>query len=195
MVVYNIFYTFADIKSQIMRIEVHGTTKTHVEFLANEIQARIVMVNGNAYIATFPSTFNYTSGGIFIKFLEKMFDMYAAGQTLNHQNLKEINAQLYLSDFEMMVTCVPEVDKGEERKRIGQKIKELRHEINMDAKTLAARIGIDASNLSRIEQGHYSVGFDTLNKIANALGAKVDLVKVIEPKTTDLNNKSEIKKQ
>lgn len=178
-----------------MRTEVHGITKTRIEFLSNEIQARIVLVNGDAYIATFPSTFNFHSGGHFIKLLERLFDMYAVGQTLNLKSLKEINAQLYLSDYEMMGTCVPDVDKGEERKRIGQRIRELRRENNMEAKALAMRVGIDASNLSRIEQGHYSVGFDTLNKIANALGAKVDLVKAIEPTGTNQNNELDIQTQ
>ena len=82
-----------------MRTEVHGITKTRIEFLSNEIQARIVLVNGDAYIATFPSTFNFHSGGHFIKLLERLFDMYAVGQTLNLKSLKEINAQLYLSDM------------------------------------------------------------------------------------------------
>jgi transcriptional regulator with XRE-family HTH domain len=52
----------------------------------------------------------------------------------------------------------------------------LRQKQNIDAKTLARRAGIDASNLSRIEQGRYSVGFDVLSKIANALNAQVDIV-------------------
>ena len=54
--------------------------------------------------------------------------------------------------------------------------KELRKKKNVDAKDLAQRIGIDISNLSRIEFGKYSVGLDVLSKIANALYAKVELV-------------------
>lgn len=65
-----------------------------------------------------------------------------------------------------------------DRKRIGNRIKELREEQHMDAKRLSMITGIDASNLSRIEQGKYSVGLDILTKIANALGYKVDLVKL-----------------
>jgi len=37
------------------------------------------------------------------------------------------------------------------------------------------------ANLSRIEQGRYSVGLDILSKIAFALGAKIELVDFIEP--------------
>ena len=79
-------------------------------------------------------------------------------------------------NYEMMIFIVMEPKRSEERKRIGERIKELRKKRKLDAKTLASRIGIDASNLSRIEQGHYSVGFDILTKIATALNAKVDIV-------------------
>jgi DNA-binding Xre family transcriptional regulator len=65
-----------------------------------------------------------------------------------------------------------------DRQRIGKRIKELREEQHMDAKHLSLITGIDASNISRIEQGKYSVGLDVLTKIANALGCKVDLVKL-----------------
>ena len=71
---------------------------------------------------------------------------------------------------------VLEPKRSEERKRIGERIRELRKKKNLDAKAVASRAGIDASNLSRIEQGHYSVGLDILSKIASALGARVDIV-------------------
>lgn len=68
--------------------------------------------------------------------------------------------------------------KDEERIRIGQRIKEIREENHVEAKSLALLSGIDAANISRIEQGKVSVGLDVLSKIANALGYKVDLVKI-----------------
>jgi len=64
-----------------------------------------------------------------------------------------------------------------ERQRIGQRIRELREERNMDARQLASMSNVDAANLCRIEQGKYSVGFDVLTKIASVLGYKIDLVK------------------
>lgn len=69
-----------------------------------------------------------------------------------------------------------------ERIRIGARIRELRKEKNIEAKTLAKIANIDAANLSRIEQGLYSVGLDILSKIALALGAKIELVDFVEPK-------------
>ena len=70
----------------------------------------------------------------------------------------------------------------QERERIGAKIREMRKEKNIEAKMLAQIANIDAANLSRIEQGRYSVGLDILSKIAFALGAKIELVDFVEPK-------------
>ena len=53
---------------------------------------------------------------------------------------------------------------------------------NIEAKLLSQQANIDAANLSRIEQGRYSVGLDILSKIALALGAKVELADFVEPK-------------
>jgi|SRR6516225_10096455 hypothetical protein len=69
-------------------------------------------------------------------------------------------------------------DRSAERERIGAKIRHLRESKGMEAKQLAMLTNIDASNLCRIEQGRYSVGFDILTKLSQALGAKVDLVEV-----------------
>lgn len=64
----------------------------------------------------------------------------------------------------------------QERVRIGTTIKELRKARNIEAKKLAQAANIDAANLSRIEQGRYSVGLDVLSNIARALGAKIDFI-------------------
>jgi DNA-binding Xre family transcriptional regulator len=69
----------------------------------------------------------------------------------------------------------------QERVRIGARIRELRKEKNIEAKILSQLANIDAANLSRIEQGRYSVGLDVLSKIALALGAKVELSDFVEP--------------
>ncbi|MEA5128316.1 MAG: helix-turn-helix transcriptional regulator [Proteiniphilum sp.] len=67
-------------------------------------------------------------------------------------------------------------DYSTERKRIGAKIRQLREEKELEAKQLARMANIDPANLSRIEQGKYSVGLDILTKISQVLGMKVDLV-------------------
>lgn len=63
-----------------------------------------------------------------------------------------------------------------DRSRIGTRIREIRDERGIEAKDLAKLAGIDAANLSRIENGKYSVGLDILSKIAIALGKKIDFV-------------------
>lgn len=161
-----------------MRTEIHIETKTKIQFV-NELQARVLLPSGDAYIVSFPSTFNYSSGGHFIKVAEAAFDFQMVYTKVPVGDaIRNINADLYRSDYEMIVHVAVDLDKGEERKRIGIRIKELRKKNNVDAKTLASRVGIDPSNLSRIEQGHYSVGFDILSKIANFLGARVDIVEI-----------------
>jgi len=72
----------------------------------------------------------------------------------------------------------------QERIRIGARIRELRKEKNIEAKILAQLANIDAANLSRIEQGRYSVGLDVLSKIALALGAKIEMIGFVDPKNS-----------
>ena len=67
-------------------------------------------------------------------------------------------------------------DRQGERVRIGGRIRQIREERNLEARDLAKLAGIDAANLSRIENGKYSVGIDILSKIAAVLGKKIDLV-------------------
>jgi DNA-binding XRE family transcriptional regulator len=63
-------------------------------------------------------------------------------------------------------------DRQRERIRIGGRIRQIREERNMEAKLA----GIDAANLSRIENGKYSVGIDILSRIAAVLGKKIDFI-------------------
>ena len=65
-----------------------------------------------------------------------------------------------------------------ERERIGQRIAQLRTERGLTQTTRAEKAGLNQSNIWRIENGKYSVGIDILAKIAEALEAKVDIVKL-----------------
>ena len=68
-------------------------------------------------------------------------------------------------------------NKQAERTRIGNKIRQIRKEKGIEAKDLARLAKIDAANLSRIEQGKYSVGLDILSKLASALGHHIAIVR------------------
>lgn len=82
---------------------------------------------------------------------------------------------------EFLLNAVPSMGIGQgnrqgERVRIGQRIRELREAKRMEARDLAILAGIDAANLSRIEQGKYSTGVDILSRIAVILDAHLDLI-------------------
>lgn len=67
-------------------------------------------------------------------------------------------------------------DEIEERQRIGQRIADLRKEKGLTQQDIADRTGIQRNHISRIEAGKYSVGFDTLQSIAEALGGRIDII-------------------
>lgn len=160
-----------------MKTEIYGPSRSKVSFI-DHIRAKVEFENGETWIVGFPSPQNSLMGEHFIQLLGWSFDLYWGLKGNIEDDIRLINGSLYQDGYEMIVFAAPEPKISEERKRIGERIKELRKKKNLDAKTLASRIGIDASNLSRIEQGHYSVGFDILSKIAAALGAKVDFVEI-----------------
>jgi transcriptional regulator with XRE-family HTH domain len=66
--------------------------------------------------------------------------------------------------------------KEEERQRIGQRIADLRKGQGLTQNDLASMTGMQRNHISRIESGKYSVGFDTLQSIAQALGGTIDIV-------------------
>jgi transcriptional regulator with XRE-family HTH domain len=69
-----------------------------------------------------------------------------------------------------------EEQKQVTRKRIGQRIAELRSQHNMTQQQLADKTGLIRAHISRIEQGRYSVGFDTLQLIADAFGYRIEFI-------------------
>ena len=62
------------------------------------------------------------------------------------------------------------------RIRIGRRIAQQSAEKNMTQGDLAKASGVTLANVSRMERGMYSPGLDVLSKIADALGAKIDIV-------------------
>ena len=148
---------------------------TKVEFIDPK-RVKVETSEGDTFILGYTDTMNYQIeekwDGFYSKCVSGLFDKYyngdrgtiwgpiAAGMLRN-----------CLVPFEWVL-----VDRDKERIRIGNRIKELRKEQGLDAKELAQKIGIDAGNLSRIEQGRFSVGFDILNKIASIFNMRVDFI-------------------
>lgn len=117
--------------------------------------------------------------------LIEVFSRYVDG---NDEYYKEIEAippvSVYTADEKsrMMVgyyhqRAAYDDTNDEERKRIGQRIAELRKEQGMTQAQLAERCGLQQAHIARIETGRYSVGLDTLAQIATALGMTIDFVK------------------
>ena len=65
-----------------------------------------------------------------------------------------------------------------ERERIGRRIAELRHAADISQEKLAELSGVGSSHIARIEMGRYSVGIDTLAKIAQVFKMQLDFIDV-----------------
>lgn len=80
-----------------------------------------------------------------------------------------------------------EVKNQEERRRIGERMAEVRREFDwvdehgikrhgITQQELAMRSGIQQGNIARIEGGKYNSTFDTLTALASAMGKKIDII-------------------
>ena len=61
------------------------------------------------------------------------------------------------------------MEVSDNRKRISNKIAQLRKEAGLSQKSLAFLAGIDRTNVSKIENGRYNISIDLLSKVAYAL--------------------------
>lgn len=60
--------------------------------------------------------------------------------------------------------------------RIGREIAAMRKENKISQAKLAELTGVDSGHIARIELGRYSVGVETLSKIAKAFGKEIKFV-------------------
>ena len=68
------------------------------------------------------------------------------------------------------------IKNEQERQRIGTDLSELRKQRGMTQQQVADIAQMQRNHISRIEAGRYSVGFDTLQTIAEALDADIRIV-------------------
>lgn len=68
------------------------------------------------------------------------------------------------------------INKEEERLRIGRELAARRKEKQMNQTQVAEKCGLQQAHIARIENGKFSVGLDTLAQIADALGARVEII-------------------
>lgn len=57
---------------------------------------------------------------------------------------------------------------------LAYQLKQLRIQQHMTQEQLAEKVGIDKTQISKIEKGKRNLTLDTITKIANALGAKIN---------------------
>lgn len=62
-----------------------------------------------------------------------------------------------------------------QRYNLGQQIASARHAKGLTVRDLAQQADIDAANLCRIEQGDYNASVDIINRICDAVGAKLTI--------------------
>ena len=65
------------------------------------------------------------------------------------------------------------MNKAGQLELVGRKIRQLRRQRKLTQVELAERIGIHQSDLSRMEQGEYKVGLDTLLKILQTFNMSI----------------------
>lgn len=67
--------------------------------------------------------------------------------------------------------------REEERKRIGQRIAEIRKQQGLTQQGLADKAGLQRTHILRLEQGTYGATLDVLSAIADATGHQIDFTK------------------
>ena len=81
----------------------------------------------------------------------------------------------FLRDPQRFINRMNEI-KMDIRLRIGQQIADLRAQNKMTQQDLADAAGVSRTHLTRIETGKYAVKLDVLDKIATALGVRIELI-------------------
>ncbi len=69
------------------------------------------------------------------------------------------------------------IKREEERKRMGQRIAEIRKQQGMTQQELADKAGLQRTHILRLEQGTYGATLDVLSAIAGVMGYKIDFIK------------------
>ena len=133
---------------------------------------------GDKFIIGFHSEMNYQweqqANIPFTDFLASLFDKIYKGD--EGVIMGEINRQLMINRFESVFSY--QRDPIQNRMLMGDRIRELREQKQLDVVTLALKSSIQPNTLKRIEAGNFSVDLDVLTQIAQGLGMKIDFVEL-----------------
>ena len=136
-------------------------------------QIRVEHPRAGVYIVGFSSTMPLLCKKEYSEAICTITDNFIKLERDDYSNY--LSQQLLIHGYEMPMYAGQ--DRNIDRERIGQRIKKLREDQQLDAKTLAQKAGITPANMSRIEQGKYSPGLDILCRIASAMGMQLDFMK------------------
>lgn len=133
---------------------------------------------GDKFILRFHSEMNYLweqqVDVPFTDFLASLFNKHYQGdETII---MGEITRQLMSNNFEPVFSF--QRDPAQNRVLMGDRIRELREQKNIDIMTLAFKANIQPNTLKRIEAGKFSVDLDILAHIAQGMGMKIDFVEL-----------------
>lgn len=133
---------------------------------------------GDKFILGFHSEMNYLweqqIDVPFTDFLASLFNKHYRGdETII---MGEITRQLMSNNFEPVFSF--QRDPAQNRVLMGDRIRELREQKNIDIMTLAFKANIQPNTLKRIEAGKFSVDLDILAHIAQGMGMKIDFVEL-----------------
>ena len=133
---------------------------------------------GEKFIVGFHSEMNYLweqqVNVPFSDFLASLFDKFYKGD--ENVIMGEISRQLLIHNFELVFSF--QRDPIQNRVIMGDRIRELREQKQMDLLTLAFKSNIQPNTLKRIEAGKFSADLDVLAQIAQGLGMKIDFVEL-----------------
>ncbi len=141
-------------------------------FRKESSQIKVELPSGDVYVIGFIDLQPVKYAEIYTKVIDGALNELEGSEDVDLNNYLSYKLACEKLETPLYVT----LDQNRERERIGNRIREIRLARNMEAKKLARLSQIDAANLSRIEQGKYSVGLDILCKIALALDARVDII-------------------
>ena len=146
--------------------------------IINRKEVEVTAPDGDVFIVLCPigSYINEETRKEELFWLESLFDEYFSDD--KEQMINNIWRRAQQFRIGVDILGISSGTRYEDRARIGNRIKQIREERGIEARDLARLVGINAANLSRIEKGRYSVGFDILSKIATALGKKVEFVDI-----------------
>ncbi len=131
---------------------------------------------GETTILGFSSIFPLKAKEYYLKVINEVIKQNPDLSPSKTDFLSLFSRAFWISNLEAPISV--QTIKNTDRLRIGKRIQELRELENLSLEQVAKRADIQPGNLYRIEQGRYNVNFDLLSKIANAMGYKVDFVKL-----------------